>query len=178
MSTPKYYAFEGKEATINGVTKSWADWCAERGITRRTVYFRMRKGMTFEEAIARKSMRGKAFWESEITKNGETRTAVEWMRHYGISRQCWNQRVFVRGMTEAEAATTPLMKGGKILEIESYEDLDRYMGSRAAENELSLNPTPEIVEMCTHCKRPDCNSTIVKCLRDKRRKEQTKNGAV
>lgn len=169
MGTAKYYAFKEKTATIDGVTKTWAEWCKEKGISRKTVYYRIKAGKSFETAISRKSLRGDAFWEKEITHNNVTLTASEWASYNGISRQCWHSRVHKLGMTPEDAVLTPVGRRG--IWINPETDLTPYINSRFVEEDLSLHPTPEVVEMCTNCKHKDCNGTITKCLRNKRRKE-------
>ena len=167
MGTSKFYAFEGKTATIDGVTKSWADWCAEKKIPRKTVYGRMRKGLSFEEAISRRSFRGSPFWEQKITHDGMTLTASQWAHRNGISSPCFFHRVKSIGMTPEEAVLTPVGRHGF---TPDDIDLDSGIGKTFIEKELAIHPTPEVIEMCTNCKYPDCTKTIVRCLRDKRRK--------
>ena len=40
-----------RNITVNGVEKCISEWCAELGISPGTIYEKVRKGMTFEEAI-------------------------------------------------------------------------------------------------------------------------------
>lgn len=51
-----------RSATIGGVTKTWAEWCEERGIDRETVKNRMRSGNSFESALIKPPKDGHC-WE-------------------------------------------------------------------------------------------------------------------
>ena len=96
-----------RSATIGGVTKTWAEWCEERGIDREIVKNRMRSGNSFEIALNKPPKKGAFWWaHGEVTIDGVTRSPDEWLKLIGISRMAAYQRQN-RGMTLEEALTTP-----------------------------------------------------------------------
>lgn len=160
------YEFETNYATINGVTKTWAEWCEENGQNRSTVKNRMRRGYSFESACVKAERKNRSWWhDSQITINGVTRTPEEWRLIAGLCRQAVYQRTYRCGWTMEEALSYP--KGETPERVISHDD--EPVGD---EKELSIHPTPEVVEMCTNCPHADCISTITRCLRQKRRKER------
>ena len=163
------YEFERNYATIDGATKSWAEWCDERGLKRSTVKNRMRRGDSFESACAksvRADRKNKSWWfDSQMTINVVTRTPEEWRLLAGLCRQAVYQRTYRCGWTMEEALS---YKKGETPERVISRD-DEPVGD---EKELCIHPTPEVVEMCTNCPHPDCISTITRCLKLKRRREK------
>lgn len=96
-----------RTATIGGVTKTWAEWCEERGIDREIVKNRMRSGNSFEVTLNKPPKKGRDWWANgEVTINGETKSPDEWLKLSGITRMAAYQRQN-RGMTLEEALSTP-----------------------------------------------------------------------
>lgn len=214
MSKYKGYEFEVNTAVIDGVTKTWAEWCVEKGVSRALVHSRMYAGDTFENAIKRKPReRANSWWRNDkVTIDGVTKTPIAWAEEKGLSKACVYQRMY-KGMTLSEALAFSPTAQEKVLDTESveingekktmrewckvygvkestalqryhktqdpmYSVLDHnsmiryrrknkvgYKVDKWYENELSIHPTSEVVEMCTNCKRPDCNGLITTCLR-------------
>ena len=169
MGTARHYDFDHRYETINGVTKTWGEWCAERGIERSLVYGRVYKGRSFKDAIKNKPKQKPSWWtDTKITISGVTKTPEEWRKERKLSRQCVYQRMHNYGMTVEEALTTEKQRHtGRGL----YGEIDRN-----SEYELSIHPTAEVVEMCTNCKHDDCKGRILTCLQQKRARDEAYEG--
>jgi predicted DNA-binding transcriptional regulator AlpA len=82
--------------TFNGETRWIRDWMAETGVNRRTIYYRMKAGLSTEEALG---LTGKFKGKSQrpaslsVTAFGETKTLKEWSDATGISRDTLYQRI-------------------------------------------------------------------------------------
>ena len=97
-----------KHLTVNGVTKSFAEWAANCGITPRRLYWRIKRGTPLEEAVTRpNNQRGKC-----VTINGEKKTVPEWCKIYGVSKSAYLARVR-HGLTPEQALTLPKVQGRK-----------------------------------------------------------------
>lgn len=89
------------KVTINGVTKTGAEWARENGMGKHTVLARIRNGMDPEEAIKTKSKAEKRLFRGEMLSiNGIA-------RKYGVHAATIKSRL-ARGMTLEEAVFTPL----------------------------------------------------------------------
>jgi len=66
--------------TLNGVTKNVAEWAADKGICAATVRYRLRSGMTPEEAV----MKPSKGWRKLIEYRGEHHTEKEWSALLGV----------------------------------------------------------------------------------------------
>lgn len=95
-----------KYLTVNGETKSFAEWAENVGITPRRLYWRIKRGTPIEEAVTKpRNQRGKY-----VTINGETKSVLEWIKIYGISKSTFIVRVR-HGMTPQQAITLPKRQG-------------------------------------------------------------------
>lgn len=98
--------YVNKTLTVNGVTKSFAEWAAGVGITPRRLYWRIHRGMLLEEAVTKpKNQRGKL-----ITVNGETHNITEWAKINGVERKVYSDRK-KHGMTDEQAIALPKRQG-------------------------------------------------------------------
>lgn len=79
--------------TINGITKTAADWSRDAGFEKHVVMDRIRKGMDLEEAISRPSRQKKQY-----TVNGEVGTISEIASRHGLDRNTLASRIR-RGLT-------------------------------------------------------------------------------
>ena len=61
MDKPKEKRYWGKRFEINGQIKSKTEWCNIYGLSTQFVDYRMKHGMTFEEAIKTPKQQGKSF---------------------------------------------------------------------------------------------------------------------
>lgn len=61
MDKPKEKRYWGKRFEINGQIKSKTEWCNIYGLSTQFVDYRMKHGMTFEEAIKTTKQQGKSF---------------------------------------------------------------------------------------------------------------------
>lgn len=94
---------KAKGHTINGSTKSFAEWCKQYNFSQGKVRYRMSLGMSLEEALHYiPPKRG-----TKIEINGKTKTKVEWCNEYGISTSLYDYRTKNNKMTPYEALTTP-----------------------------------------------------------------------
>lgn len=86
--------------TVDGVTDTLNGWAKRLGCTYLTIYKRIIRGMTPEEAIR---AGGQHLWRKPITINGETHTIAEWGRITGIDKDIISERM-IRGGWSAEEA--------------------------------------------------------------------------
>lgn len=100
-----YDKFARTPETINGVTKTRGEWCDERGVAYATAYYKMRDGLSFDEAA--RSSRATSWRRTLVTIGGETLEAGEWCRRYCIGPDTVYRRI-MRGMDMATAITTPV----------------------------------------------------------------------
>lgn len=97
--------------TANGETKTLAQWSEIIGIHRSTIEDRLAKGMSPEEAIAKKKTKEKAD-PLILNVNGRTISLAEISRESGIKKgTLWN-RIFTHGMTLNEAISVPVRPWG------------------------------------------------------------------
>jgi hypothetical protein len=78
-----------RTATVQGITKTAAEWARETGLHPATIRHRLRSGIDGTIATSKPS-RG---WRREVTINGETHTAKEWSRILGIPLSTLNYRL-------------------------------------------------------------------------------------
>jgi lambda repressor-like predicted transcriptional regulator len=95
-----------RKITVNGVTKTLAQWCREAGISSLTFYARLHKGWRIQDAASFPPTRRK------ITVNGITKPVTQWLREAGIAYSTLSARL-ERGWSEEEAVTTPPLPAGK-----------------------------------------------------------------
>ena len=98
--------YVNKTLTVNGITKSFAEWAEGVGITPRRLYWRIHRGMSLEDAVNKpKNQRGK-----QITINGETHNITEWAKINGVERKVYSDRKR-HGMTDEQAIALPKHQG-------------------------------------------------------------------
>ena len=104
----------GKEPLVlelNGKTNSLRGWARELGMNASALSHRMKRGMTFKQAVEcdkhyvppvveKKRVRGKA--PKLYTHNGETKNMSEWARQFGINPATLNARL-TRGVPFEQA---------------------------------------------------------------------------
>lgn len=156
------------QVTVNGETHTPDEWIEKIGISRMGAYQRQNRGMTLEEAITtpRKMDTADAV---TATIDGVTHTIREWCIINGIrlSNACRHYK------ETGDAVYSVLPHREKM----SYRRKHRVTIEKATpdaqdmEDTLAIHPTPEVVEMCTHCPHYDCIYTITRCLEIKRRRE-------
>jgi hypothetical protein len=88
--------------TYENQTLTFAQWCRRNGIKPETVDSRMRKGMSFEDAITKQIKK-----PALHTYNGITATAMEWSNKTGIPKKVISNRIG-RGWSTEDALTKPL----------------------------------------------------------------------
>ena len=86
--------------TVDGVTDTLNGWAKRLGCTYLTIYKRIMRGMTPEEAIR---AGGRHLWRKQITINGGTHTLAGWGRKTGIDPDLISERM-IRGGWSAEEA--------------------------------------------------------------------------
>ena len=92
-----------RELTIDGVTKTISEWCKEYNVTYGQIWYRVRSGMSYSEALTYQKPRGRI----KVEINGTIKTKLEWCEEYGVSVQLFDYRTKTRGMTPYEALTMP-----------------------------------------------------------------------
>lgn len=99
----------GHLVSMGGKVRSVRDWAMRNGLSPRTVYKRIRDGMTPEQALTAplKPQRERAHHRL-VTIDGEERRLDDWAQHFGVSKSIVYRRV-KRGMTMEEA----LRRGGQ-----------------------------------------------------------------
>lgn len=157
------------KVTARGETHTPNEWLEINGITRQAAIQRKSKrGMTMEEAVS--TPQRKLLCDMvTATINGETRTMREWCEHYGVSHKAAANHY--RKYGDAVYAVLPYKEKVEyrrrhVLARKRQTGEDKYF-----EVQMATRPTPEVVEMCTHCPHEDCVSTITRCLELKRKKE-------
>lgn len=99
--------------TIDGETRSFRGWANKYGFSHVTVYYRMKRGMSFVEALTTPRRPPKCGNPCPITYNGVTKLKTEWAKEIGISPGTLSSRL--KRMSVAEALTTPSMKFKRML---------------------------------------------------------------
>lgn len=95
-----------KMLTVDGVTKSYAEWAKGVGITPRRLYRRMQRGMSPKTAVTQPcNQRGK-----QITVNGETHNVTEWSKIKGVGRKVYSDRKR-HGLSDEQAIALPKRQG-------------------------------------------------------------------
>jgi hypothetical protein len=97
------YDHDGKSQTI-------AEWADELGLTKTTLYDRLRRGWTIGDAVsfgANTKPRGKG-----LEFNGRTQSLTSWAKEYGVPFGALFSRV-KRGWPIEAALTTPISKPGR-----------------------------------------------------------------
>lgn len=83
----------------------------QRGFKPKTCYFRVRRqGMSLVDAISEplgKPMARSKMW-IDVTKGGETKPVIEWLRKGGIGKKTFERRLRKKGWSLERAATQPL----------------------------------------------------------------------
>lgn len=112
MAKPKS---TGRELhTIGGEHRTIIQWCEHYGIRVSTVYSRLNRGMTLEQALTTPVVN---VGFDLITMNGESRTMVQWAAHYGVKVGDVYARM-KRGRSLEEALTaTPPHGGNRVYEF-------------------------------------------------------------
>lgn len=104
-----------------GEKHTLSEWSRIKGIRYHTLYMRIRRGKTMEEALSM-DLEYICPVPATITAGGETLTVKEWARRLCVSRDCIYQRI-MRGMSPESAVTTgrrpPSYKRGD-------DELDRH----------------------------------------------------
>lgn len=97
--------------TYKGETKTLTEWCRKYNINVVTFSDRLKRGLTFEEAIKKPTFKGGGF--ITYTINGKTKTLSEWCKIYGMSYE----RVYVRikeyKWDVLKALTTPIKNNSR-----------------------------------------------------------------
>lgn len=91
-----------RNVTIDGETQHLEDWCHHFGISSSAVYRRVRKGMSFAEALCIPANRGHL-----LTIDGETLNIREWSDRMGLNETTIFDRLNY-GWSEYEAVMTPI----------------------------------------------------------------------
>ena len=129
-------------------------------------------GMSVQEALTMpKRLNVSALDTESVTIGGETHTMREWCKINGVVPESAMQ--IYRKTGDAHYSVLDHMAKMRYRR-ERGEILDEE--NKWQENELSIHPTPEVVEMCTNCIHPDCTGRITRCLRLKRMREA--NGVI
>lgn len=88
--------------TIEGVSKTAEEWAGERGLKLATVNFRLRQGLTIEEALQPLHTTGR---KPEVhTVDGVSKTLAEWAEHLGIKTPALHHRIRATGSLAAAIA--------------------------------------------------------------------------
>lgn len=90
---------------LNGEVRSADEWCNQYGITRSTVFKRLKNGMSLQEALVTPKYQG-----ALIEINGVKKAKKEWCSEHGISTQLFDYRVKHGGLSPLEALTKPKME--------------------------------------------------------------------
>ena len=87
-------------------------WARKLGMSKNTIYGRIRKGWTVPQALGKdKPPRGSGN-AIQITLDGETKSITQWAKHLGMDRQSISLRL-KRGMSPEEALDTKYRKARK-----------------------------------------------------------------
>lgn len=95
-----------KTYTHDGRTLTLADWALATGLSKDTIYGRLRAGWSIEQALTLSDGRSGADRAARHTINGETKTLKEWADHVGITYDGLMGRMR-KGRTLAEALAMP-----------------------------------------------------------------------
>ncbi len=100
--------------TVNGVSRHILDWAAVSGLSRATIWSRLKCGYTPEAAIS-SQMRQRAGTVGRVTMitfNGQTRCISRWARELGIKAHVLYNRLDVLGWPPERALTEPVIPRG------------------------------------------------------------------
>lgn len=90
--------------TFNGETKVLKDWARTFNIKPSTLYSRIRRGLSFEDAIKEDP------YNKKHTINGESKTLKEWCDTFNMDFKIVNNRVSKHGWEVERAVTTPIKR--------------------------------------------------------------------
>lgn len=94
----------GKIYVIDGIGKTFAEWCEEYGIEENTVRYRMKQGQTLEKALGVKYTHGGARNRGRAIRIGdEVKCMTEWMETYHIHRTTVERYAQKHGCEKREA---------------------------------------------------------------------------
>lgn len=93
-----------KPITINGETKNLYAWLAEFGMDYSTYAYRVRHGMSEQEALT--TPRNRKQNHQNFTINGKSQSFDEWLRENKVSRTTFYRRV-EQGWSEEDAMSVP-----------------------------------------------------------------------
>lgn len=184
----KFPTMWDEPVTLDGETLTRGEWCDRYGIGRMTVYQRMNKlGASFEKAVKMPVKKRTASIADTltVTVDGITKTMREWCDERGLNLHAavGNYRltkdVYYCILPNAEKKEYRREHGIDLVALSGKTRKlpeERVRFTTWYENELSLHPTREVVEMCTNCPHEDCIMTITHCLNLKKEKER-KGGA-
>ena len=82
-----------KTYTLYGYTTTLSKWARIAGLTPGTLAQRMKRGMSFEDAISTPLYRGNRGGHGKIEYNGESHTVREWSEIIGVSMQTIEKRL-------------------------------------------------------------------------------------
>ena len=94
-----------KLVTFNGQTFSQAEWARQKGVTKSSLWRRLKNGVSVARALDPTSLR-----EHRIRFQGKNWTLTEWARHLGMSKQVLDSRLRVSRWSVKKALTTPLKR--------------------------------------------------------------------
>ena len=155
--------------TINGETRTPDEWLALSGLSRMGAYQRLNRGMKLEEALTKPKHMNTADTVT-ATISGETRTIREWCKINGVKVKTAIENY--NDTKDPVYAVTPRREKFGYRSTHRIERKGIGKVAQYVEDDLSIHPTAEIVEMCTNCPYYDCISTISKCLATKKMKEK------
>ena len=96
---------------IDGVTKPAAQWCAEYGVSRNAVLYRVQKGKDLKSALTQSKYSPAIDQMIEI--DGIYKSKKEWCDHYGISPQLYDYRIKYSNLSPIEALTKEKAPNGR-----------------------------------------------------------------
>ncbi len=95
--------------TYEGKTQNLSLWAKEIGISYTSLYTRLKKGVSFEDAINKEKYKNR---KTAIVWEGKEWTLQELANHVGINYQTLCGRLYSYGMTLEEALTKPIKTSG------------------------------------------------------------------
>lgn len=87
-----------------GLTRELGYWAKEFNIDRHTLYYRLKKGWSTEEALTHKFASKKC--GKNVTIDGKTKRVCDWLIELGLSRSTYAKRK-IRGWSDYAALVTP-----------------------------------------------------------------------
>ncbi|MET3578212.1 hypothetical protein ABID19_001229 [Mesorhizobium robiniae] len=137
---PRRFILPGRQPnlhSINGVSKSLAQWAKEYGVSYAVLTRRLRLGATLQHALNPPQSRAKVH-----TINGVGKTYAEWAKHIGISIGTLHQRMS-HGRTLAEAVAMGGPRGNRGV-VDNFPRASGTGGGSVAQDraqiEFSANP--------------------------------------